>query len=187
MEVLVRNTSFAHLMALAFDMDVNKVVAPPGAPTGGYDLLMTGPDGTKEKLQAEIRRQLGYAAHIESRPTDVLVLTLRQTGAPGLQPSKPGGGGSGGGGSRGLGSMSLNFHNMSIAGLVRNLQSRFQQPILDRSGLTGNYDVMLNATWETGATESDALIQALSAQLGLALTPGREPLDLLIVEAAGAN
>lgn len=166
------------------------------ARTGGFDLLMTGPDATKEKLQAEIRRQLGYVAHVQARPTNVLLLTFLQNGAPGLQPSTAAarGGGASSGGARAMfagggpgGSMRMKSSNVSIATLAGNLESHFQQPIVDRSGLTGNYDVMLNVSYDVGTLESDAIMQALPAQLGLGLTPGREPLDLLIVEPSSGN
>src|SRR5208282_5250607 len=100
-------------------------------------------------------------------------------------PSKPvpgvrsGGSGSGGG----LGAMTMTSKNQPIATLVRNLQSHFDKPILDRTGLTGNYDGALAVIWDDGTSQSDAIMQTLPVQLGLALTPGREPLDLLIVEA----
>jgi uncharacterized protein (TIGR03435 family) len=187
--VIARDISFAALMARAFDVDTNKMVLPPGAPTGGFDLLMTGPEAAKEKLQTEIKRQLGYVAHIETRPADVLLLTLREANAPGLQPSQPesgaSAGGSGGGGPTGR---SMIYHNVTTASLIKDMQPSFQQPILDRSGLTGNYDASLPFGWGFGQLlqKSDAILQALTP-LGLELTPGREPLDLLIVEADSGN
>jgi len=183
MQILGPNISFAELMATAFDVDVYNVVIPPGAPTGGFDLLMTGPDATKEKLQAEIKSQLGYAAHIESRPTNVLLLTLRQAGAPGLQPSNPTARGGGGGGGGSAAGMSIRYNNSPISALVSHLQHFFDPPIIDRSGLTGRFDISLSV----GASGNDAIKQSLTEQLGLALTPGIEPLDLLVVEADKEN
>ena len=136
-------------MATAFDVDVYKVVLPPGAPAGGFDLLMTGPDATKERLQAEIKSQLGYAAHIESRPTNVLLLTLSQAGAAGLQPSKPTARGGGGGGGSSTAGMSVHFNNSPISALVSQLQPFFDPPIIDRSGLTGRFDISLSS-WHVG-------------------------------------
>ena len=81
-------------------------------------------------------------------------------------------------------SKKFSFQNQSITNLIQNLQPEFGQPILDRTGLTGNYDVSLDVTYGNGTSESDALRQALPAQLGLELTPGREPLDVLMVEKA---
>jgi uncharacterized protein (TIGR03435 family) len=181
--VIARDISFANLMGRAFDMATNKVLLPSGAPTSGFDLLMTGPDATREKLQAEIKRPLGYAAHIETRPTDVLLLILREANAPGLQPSQPesgaGGGGNGGGGLTGR---DMIYHNMTMASLVKGMQPEFQQPILDRSGLTGNYEASLPFGWGIDKLlQRDEILQALTP-LGLSLEPGREPLEVLVVE-----
>ncbi|HXR08170.1 MAG TPA: TIGR03435 family protein, partial [Candidatus Acidoferrum sp.] len=179
MQVLGANISFTELMATAFDADVYKLILPAGAPAGGFDLLMTGPDATRERLQAEIKSQFGYAAHIESRPTNVLLLTLRHADAPGLQPSKSTA--SGGGGFFGGATMHLN--NVPISHLVSSLQRYFDPPIIDRSGLTGKFDISL----DIGTPGSDAIKQSLTEQLGLGLNPGVEPLDLLVVEADKGN
>jgi uncharacterized protein (TIGR03435 family) len=171
-------------MATAFKVDTNKVGCPPGTPTGNFDLLMAGPDSTQEKLQAEIKRQLGYVGHIETRTTDVLLLTLRQADAPGLQPTHSTE-------TRGLVTISGNsLFNVSIPVLVKSyLQPQFQQIILDRSGLTGRYDIsfppgigiLLPPGIGSGKPQSDAITQALTS-LGLSLEPGREPLEVLVVE-----
>jgi len=53
---------------------------------------------------------------------------------------------------------------------------------MDRTGLTGNFDVA--ATWDepVGGHNPDALKEALINQLGLELVPGREPVEMLVVE-----
>jgi uncharacterized protein (TIGR03435 family) len=117
---------------------------------------------------------------------------VKQADAPGLKPSQAQNGGGGGGGgfasgfhsSAGTGSQtkSINMQHQSIAGLIRNLQGSFDKPIVDRTGLTGNYDISLNVETPDGSTDSEATIQALSTQLGLELTASREPVEMLVVE-----
>ncbi|MGA2556617.1 MAG: sigma-70 family RNA polymerase sigma factor, partial [Verrucomicrobiota bacterium] len=46
-KMLGRAITFDSLMAAAFDVDFNRVVSPPGAPAGAFDLLMTAPDASK--------------------------------------------------------------------------------------------------------------------------------------------
>jgi uncharacterized protein (TIGR03435 family) len=70
-----------------------------------------------------------------------------------------------------------------ISNLVSSLQIFFDPPIIDRSGLTGRFDISLNIT----AVEGDSVKKSLTEQLGLGLDPGVEPLDLLIVEANKGN
>jgi RNA polymerase sigma factor (sigma-70 family) len=87
-KMLGRAISFDALMSLAYDVDMAQIVSPPDRTEGKFDLLMTTADASKEKLQKEIQRQFGCVAHRETRQTDVLLLTLKQAGAPGLKPSQ---------------------------------------------------------------------------------------------------
>jgi uncharacterized protein (TIGR03435 family) len=190
-QMLGRDIPFDMLMGLAYDVDMIRVVSSADKPAGGYDLLITTPDASKEQLQKEIRQKFGYIAHHETRQTDVLLLTLKQTGAPGLKPSQAQLGGRGfsssssrssssaGGGTR---SKTTASQNQSIANFIKNLQGYFDKPIIDQTGLTGNFDVSLNVTTGNGSSESDAIMQALPAQLGLELSPSHEPIEILVVE-----
>jgi uncharacterized protein (TIGR03435 family) len=188
-KMLGRAISFDALMGMAYDVDVNQIVPPPDKVTGSFDLLMTTADASKEKLQKEIQRQFGYVAHRETRQADVLVLTLKQAGAPGLKPSR--GQNNGGGGfasssssSAGTGGQStqVNSQNQPISSLIKKLQGYFDKPIIDRTGLTGNFDVSLTAATENGGSESAAIMQALPVQLGLELVPTNMPVEMLVVE-----
>jgi uncharacterized protein (TIGR03435 family) len=188
-KMLGRAISFDALMSMAYDVDMAQIVTPPDKAAGSFDLLMTTADASKEKLQKEIQRQFGCVAHRESRQTDVLLLTLKQAGAPGLKSSRgqnTGGGFASSSSSAGTGGQSrtVNSQNQPISSLVRNLQGYFDKPIVDRTGLTGNFDVSLTVKTADGGTESDAIMQALPVQLGLELVPSREPMEMLVVEKA---
>ena len=191
-KMLGRAISFDELMSMAYDVDVSLVLPPPEKVTGGFDLLMTTADGSKEQLQKEIQRQFGYVAHRETRQTDVLVLTVKQSGMPGLKPSQrqSGGGGFGSSSSASSGggvdtrSRTIASQNQPVSALIKNLQGYFDKPVIDRTGLTGNFDVSLEVLLRNGDSESDAIRQALPAQLGLELTPSREQMEMLVVERA---
>jgi uncharacterized protein (TIGR03435 family) len=190
-KMLGRAISFDVLMSLAYDVDASRVVLPPATPAGGFDLLMTSPDASKEKLQTEIAQRLGYVARAETRPTDVLLLQAKQAGAPGLKPSQGGRGGkvssssSFSGGARvGVRSRNVTLQSQPISTLVKNLQGYFDKPLLDRTGLAGKYDFTLEVTLPSGGSESDAVRRALPAQLGLEVVPSREPLEVLVVQKA---
>ena len=200
-KMLGRAVPFDMLMSMAYGVDLTFVVFPQDKPSGLYDLLMTTPDASPELLQAKIKQQLGYAAHRETRQTDVLLLVMKQPNAPGLRPSqgRSGGGRVGGsvtassssgsssisGVSLGGGKKSITSQNLPISNLAKNLQGYFDKPILDQTGLTGNYDVSLEVASNTDrAAEMDAIASALPAQLGLELVPSRQALELLVVEKA---
>jgi uncharacterized membrane protein YgcG len=61
------------------------MVLPPDAASKRYDVLMTVSNGSAALLAQAIQDQLGFVAHYEEVETDVLLLTMRQPGAPGLR------------------------------------------------------------------------------------------------------
>ena len=80
----------------------------------------------------------------------------------------------------------------TVAQLTQVLDSTVGSPVVDRTGLTGNFDFDL--TWgSAGDVARDpsiqspedlaALFTALREQLGLALEPTRAPYDVLVVDS----
>lgn len=63
--------------------------------------------------------------------------------------------------------------------LVENLTQNTGRPVIDRTGLTGTFDIELE--WD-GVGPS--IFTALKEQLGLTLEPGRTPIDVLVIAAA---
>jgi len=90
------------------------MVLPPDAASKRYDVLMTVPNSSAATLAEAVKDHLGYVAHYEEVETNVLLLTVRVPGAPGLKavgngnPAAGGGyaiasGGAGAGGAAGWG------------------------------------------------------------------------------------
>jgi uncharacterized protein (TIGR03435 family) len=68
------------------------------------------------------------------------------------------------------------------------LEDYLGAPVFDRTGLTGNYDLMLGWNAQTNAaSEQETIRQAIADQLGLSLVPGRESVEVLVVEKAPAG
>ena len=82
------------------------------------------------------------------------------------------------------------LNGQPIAGLVRTLEATLQRRIVDKTGLTGNYDIELSYLDESLAepgvrtSEGPALFTALQEQLGLKLESARGPVEVLVVEHA---
>ena len=57
-------------------------------------------------------------------------------------------------------------------------------PVLDRTGLTSRFDFDLEWSDDPRQPNVVALQQALRDQLGLELVPGRESVEMLLVEKA---
>jgi uncharacterized protein (TIGR03435 family) len=65
----------------------------------------------------------------------------------------------------------------------------FLQPVLDQTGLTNKYDIILDWKWKVWPMtqtyeNSDSLKKVLLDQLGLELVPGRKRIEMLVVEPA---
>jgi bla regulator protein BlaR1 len=87
--------------------------------------------------------------------------------------------------------------NMPIGALLNGLARRAGRPVVDKTGLTGRYDV--NVTWlPDGATlealdlsgvppefrpQDMGMFEALERQAGLKLEPTREPLPVLVIDS----
>jgi len=103
----------------------------------------------------------------------------------------------GGGGARGNGSkIVLDWTGVTMADLAGRALSTFvDHPIVDKTGLAGRYNVHLefvrdrapNPTAAPGAMAADpgpTVFAALEEQLGLRLTPGKAPVDAIVVDHA---
>jgi uncharacterized protein (TIGR03435 family) len=77
-----------------------------------------------------------------------------------------------------------------ISSLAGNLAFRVERNVIDKTGLTGRYDINLKWTPEDleGKTDASAdnnapdLFTALQEQLGLKLEPSKGPVDTLVVD-----
>jgi uncharacterized protein (TIGR03435 family) len=82
--------------------------------------------------------------------------------------------------------------NMPISDLREFLEDElFHQPVLDQTGLTNKYDIILDWQAPPYPTQScyensDSLKRVLLDQLGLELVPSRERIEMLVVERVNA-
>lgn len=153
-------------------------------PPDRYDFIAKLPKGARPQdvfaaLQNEVEKTLGLVGHLEMRNTNVLVLTVVRPNAPGLKPSadgnrssilypRPG---------------EIAIENEPMRGLAGCLESYFQIPVIDHSGVTGNLDIDLKWSEENWESHNPAgLKQALLDQLGLELVSTNMPIEILVVE-----
>jgi uncharacterized protein (TIGR03435 family) len=79
---------------------------------------------------------------------------------------------------------------LPISSLASELSDTIGMPVVDRTGLTGNYDVSLS--WDKNSTEKDALLKyaalasALREQLGLELVPDQHYVDRFVIDNIAA-
>ncbi len=150
-------------------------------PPGRYDFIATLPHGASEALQQELKSKFGLVGRREMKDLDVLLLKVRNPNAPQLKPStgQPGNLSATTDGGHG----SIKCENQPLSTVAAVLEQMFNLPVKDQTGLTDQYSFEL--TWnERGEQDPNhnALKQALLNQLGLQLAPGREPIEMLVME-----
>jgi uncharacterized protein (TIGR03435 family) len=77
----------------------------------------------------------------------------------------------------------LLFGGRPISTLAEWLKQPSGRVVVDKTGLTGNYEFTLRYTSDvTAATETPSIFTALEEQLGLKLVPDRALLQVLVVD-----
>jgi len=180
-----RNMLLRGLLCSAYDYPWwDRMVQPADAPQGRYDLLLTLTDNSREMLRLEIQRQFGLVAHRESRMTDVLLLEMDPAKVARLKIT-------GGGSSTASPPVwssavrRLAFTNEPVSIVAQTLGHQLGRPVVDRTGVSGNYDLLLQWTAQNDVnSEVQAVQQAVADQLGLRLISSQELAALLVVEKA---
>jgi uncharacterized protein (TIGR03435 family) len=161
----------------------------------------------QKMLQALLADRLKLAFHRETKELPIYLLVTAKNG-PKLKEAKPdnsdskgvqGRGGRGGPGmsttSR-VGSESLTAQAVPISGLAQLLARYLKRNVVDKTGLTRNYDFTLQwATDESGMQPAPAsggapppesggptLSAALQEQLGLKLESGKGPVEIIVID-----
>ena len=161
-----------------YQIDQEHLILTAPVPNGKFDYIVSFPDATNvfrsmELLNRVMQKQFGLSARRDHIETNVLILTLQSTNAPGLK----------------LNSdldqdgpivtqTSISCHS-GLWKLVQALEDSQKTIVVDRTGLFGHYDIDLK--WDG---TSKGLQKALLDQLGLKLVPSEEPvaIKMLVLE-----
>jgi bla regulator protein blaR1 len=228
-----RAASLLSILMAAYDAQAFQISGPDWAPTTRYDVAAKVPPGTTKAQvrmmwQTLLRDRLGVAVHHASKEFRVYELTVDKDGPKMKRTDLPetadpfdfaaGSPKFGGNGSleiSGTGSVvtviptangptaRLAAKGFTMSELAARLGGWTSYPIVDRTGLTGRFDFVLEFTPDPSriqpppgaaappvaggdsATDpgSDAA-QAVEKQLGLKLTQGKATLDVIVVDRA---
>jgi bla regulator protein blaR1 len=212
------NASLLSIIQEAYGIQANQIVGPPEINSAAYDIevKMEGSPANAQETdprlrQPEIRNQLQallanrfkLVLHHESEELPSYVLVVGENGAK-LQPTKfanypdtaigPDGKGIhrmmtqlGGGQVRAIGAQ-----KSSMAEFAKQLSMQLGKNVVDKTGLTGQYDFNLHwseAETNSAGASSDAapaagpsLFDAIQEQLGLKLVPQQGPEDVLVID-----
>ena len=189
-EIDIVNISLKRLIAYAYSITDSRISGGPAWMTSEfYDLHVSmrphsnGPQ-YRLALQKILADRFKFAAHREMKQLPVLELTVGRNGSKltevaaveGKNPemvTKPVG--------------QLDAKGTPIMILVQFLQMRTGRTIVDKTGLNGLYDFKLDVSGLAGTEPmspegQSALIQALSEQLGLQLTPTTTLAEALVID-----
>jgi len=196
----VRNSPLIAVLEQAYDVTEFQIAEAPGwmtdARAARFNIEAKPPSGNidaaqlKLMVQALLADRFRLRVHHETRPVPVYALLPGKNGVR-LKPVQDGSNPTfdfapQGGNLRGT--------NAGMAGFIKVLQRWLDRPVVDKTGFTESFDVMLS--WAPGpentrfalplAPDSDDnrpdIFAAIQAQLGLRLNAERDPLDVIVVD-----
>jgi uncharacterized protein (TIGR03435 family) len=181
---IVANTPFTEMIRHAYGFTTTvRMILPTDLPQGQFDYLNSLPDHQQEALRAELQKQFGLIAHVETNVVDVLLLKVKDPVKLATHLKQEGK-------SNNLGTfkMSRGKANDAITGfesmqLAELLETIFKEPVIDQTGSTSFYEWKNKAemTFGKGKSEEEGWRIGID-QFGLELVPSRAPVEMLVVE-----
>lgn len=189
------NLTLVGLLRVAFSVQEFQIDARPGwAGVDRFDIVATLPAGATPgdwplMLQSLLRDRFKLRFHLEPRPTAVYELTVAKNGHK-LTPADPSrcANPSGTCGFNGSPTQ-IDGDSVSTAQLATRLSRSMGIMVIDKTGLSGSFDILLqwavdDAFAGAGASASRTIFGAIEDQLGLKLESARAPVDVLVVDSA---
>jgi uncharacterized protein (TIGR03435 family) len=178
------NVTLELLVTLAFDVTNERIAKAPGWFTEDrYDVSAKAEDGIeltyeqlKPRMQQLLKERFNLSVHHESKMVKGYALTIAKRG-PRLKEAK------GGGTSINILPRGLRMPNTSIDLLAAVLAKPLGRPVVNRTGLKGNDDIVLD--YEQPGTTNTALpslFTALQETLGLKAITYKVPIEVLVID-----
>jgi uncharacterized protein (TIGR03435 family) len=168
--------SVPDLLQMAYSIHWAQLSLSAPVPDAKYDFITSlskNNQDNQEALQREINKKFGLVGRREFIETNVLLLTVQSTNAPGLKPSS-------GGPGHGLETDdSYSGGDENIFPLIDYLERSLNIVVIDQTGLTRNLDI--DFKWDK---TPEGLKHVLLDELGLKLTPSRQTVEFVVVEKA---
>jgi len=186
----MRNQRLISLLEWAYDVSASQVTIPDSMSAIQYDIVAKADSALPETelklmLQNLLAERIHLALHRETRPVQVLVMTAGKD-KPRLEPAPDNG------------PQTMRVDNgigvlkgITMAGLGAILNGAGPPLTVDRTGITGRFDITLDSRpyIEAGSVPSpqamiEAIRESIEKQIGLRFSRAKVPLDFLIVDRA---
>lgn len=202
----IHNLDLRKIIASSFRIQDSMVVGPSWLDSSRYDIVAKGPDPSVsnpevwEMMRSLLRDRFQLKYHLETREMPIFALTVAK-GGPKLQ--NPEDGRCGPAIQAGKVCNSVNFlpfgigiTNMPVGALVSGLARVMQdRPVVDKTGLTGKYDVSVR--WMPAGIKPEdleqipkelrpddvSMFEAFERQAGLKLEAQRGPVQILVIDS----
>jgi uncharacterized protein (TIGR03435 family) len=168
-----------NIVQAAYGGRAGRMILSTDLPPDRYDYIANLAQNSDEALQREIKKKFGVVGKWETRETDVLLLKVKRANAQGLKPASA---------HIALANSYAGHYsctNAPLSWVAEFLDNYFEVPVIDRTGLNRHFDIDLK--WDEPDQQHlnpEGLKQALLDEFGLELVPGREPVEMLVVERA---
>jgi uncharacterized protein (TIGR03435 family) len=171
----------ANVLIRAYDLNRFRIDGPSWIFTDRYDILAKAPDNTPKDqipvmLQALLTERFQLKLHRESREMQVYFLVTGK-GTPKYQKS---------GGELGYDMANGRvLKNHTMVQLADMLSFTVQRPVLDRTSLTGTYNIPLEMSQEElGKSDGSApSMFTIIENLGLKLESRKAPLEVVVIDS----
>jgi uncharacterized protein (TIGR03435 family) len=188
----MRGVRFKKAVAWAYGVRDFQVTGPDWMDRAGFDIVAKSEEPAKEPelrkmLQKLLAERFKLEAHQERKEASAYVLTVGKNGIPAnikqsdtegdplIQPN--------------LSKMEVSLKRAPVSELIEILAKVLREPIVDETGLSGNYDATVNISKyiPDGSSAPDIVglaLRVVQAELGLEVKHRKTPMDFVIVDRA---
>lgn len=188
------NQSLKSLLRVAFGVDDSQISGGPDWISSNlYDMTITAGktlhgDEFKQEFQQLLMTRFEITFHRELRPLPVYELRIGSNGSKLLEEAP----GNNRGNHFNADNGTVTASGVRIKELVDFLQPQLGRPVVDKTGLKGTYDFAMTVeNWQKtrkldngNDPQIEALMRAVSEQLGLELKPANDPVEVLVIDHA---
>ena len=183
----MKNTTLATLVRSAYDLNEFQLTGgPKWKDTAKFDVVAKMPAGAprdqmRQMMQTMLADRFQMVCHRETRTLSEYALVVSKDGAKLLPASEA----DKGHGSSSQGPRMIKGTAVEMASLARMLISVVGAPVIDRTGISGEYSINLRfAPLMGSADETLPDIFGAVQQLGLKLEPIKGPVEVLLIDRA---